>query len=262
MGIIESTNKAVRDLEGLHLYHYGASNCAMRVRITLEEKGLEWTSHHLDLLKKEHLTAEYFSINPNGLVPTLVHDGVVIIESNDIIDYLDKTFPDPPLRPADTVQLTQMYEWMERAASIHVKAVKTHIYEKTVRGRMAQSPEEEKAYRQLQTNAEVLEFHRKSSANEFSQEELDEARRILDECFRDANQVLSQQDWLAGNELSLADISWMPLHFTLKNMAGFDFSPYPNVRDWSERMSRRDSYRRAIVDWFPKDMPRPRGEAA
>ncbi len=85
MGIITPKNTEVLDFKGLHLYHAGISNCAMRVRVTLEEKDLPWTSHHLDILNKEHQTPEYFGINPNGVVPTLVDDGVVIIESDDII---------------------------------------------------------------------------------------------------------------------------------------------------------------------------------
>ncbi len=253
MGLIEPTDPTVKTLKGLHLYHYAGSNCAMRVRITLEEKGLAWESHHLDLLKKEHLTPQYFAINPNGLVPTLVHDGAVIIESNDIIDYIDRTFPEPPLRPTDPRELQCMYDWLERSASIHVKAVKTHIYERAVRTKMAQTAEEEDTYRDLQTNEELLEFHRKSSSNGFSQEELDTARQILDECFQDADVALANNDWLAGHSFSLADISWMPLHFTLKGMAGYDFSPFPNVEAWTERISSRSSYQRAILDWLPSN---------
>jgi hypothetical protein len=95
--IVTPTNNSVTELTGLHLYHADMSNCSMRVRMVLKEKNLPWTSHHLDLRKKEAVTPEYFGIHPQGLVPTLVHDGVVHIESNDIIEYLDATFPDPPL---------------------------------------------------------------------------------------------------------------------------------------------------------------------
>ena len=84
--IVTPTNKGVTELAGLHLYHADMSNCSMRVRMTLEEKNLPWTSHHLDLRKKEAVTPEYFGIHPKGLVPTLVHDGVVHIESNEIIE--------------------------------------------------------------------------------------------------------------------------------------------------------------------------------
>ncbi len=251
MGVIEPTNVSVKSLKGLHLYHYNMSNCSMRVRITLEEKGLNWESHHIDLFKKENHTPEYFGINPNGLVPTLVHDGVVIIESNDIIDYLDQTFPDPPLRPSDESELERMYFWLEKSASIHVKAIKTHIYEKSVAGKMAHSEEEEESYKKLQTNPELLEFHRKTSANEFTEEEFLNARNTIDSCFREAETQFADSDWLAGSMFSLADISWMPLHFTLKTMAKYDFEPFPRVRAWADRISQRNSYQRAIVDWRP-----------
>ena len=78
--IVNPTNKSVAKLEGLHLFHADMSNCSMRVRMALTEKDLPWTSHHLDLRKKEAVTPEYFGIHPKGLVPTLVHDGVVHIE--------------------------------------------------------------------------------------------------------------------------------------------------------------------------------------
>ena len=87
MTIIVPTNKSVRLLKGIHLYHGNISNCSMRVRMTLIEKGLQWTSHHLDLKKKENISEEYFGINPNGLVPTLIDNGVVHIESNDITNH-------------------------------------------------------------------------------------------------------------------------------------------------------------------------------
>ena len=65
---IETKNKNVRNLTGLHLYHDPLSSCAMRVRMVLVEKKLPWASHVIDLSKMEHATPEYQSINPNGLV--------------------------------------------------------------------------------------------------------------------------------------------------------------------------------------------------
>ena len=54
MVIITPKNKSVEAYEGLHLFHGNISNCSMRVRMTLIEKGLSWTSHHIDLKKKEN----------------------------------------------------------------------------------------------------------------------------------------------------------------------------------------------------------------
>ena len=60
MVVVIPTNKSVEAFQGLHLYHGAISNCAMRVRMTLIEKGLTWTSHHIDLKKKENNMSQTF----------------------------------------------------------------------------------------------------------------------------------------------------------------------------------------------------------
>src|SRR4029077_10816395 len=55
------------------------------------------------------LTPEYLKINPNGVVPTLVHDGTIIVESTVIIHYLDDLFPDPPLMPRAPLDRTRAH---------------------------------------------------------------------------------------------------------------------------------------------------------
>ncbi len=261
MGAVTPTNKEVLGFKGLHLYHAGVSNCSMRVRITLEEKGLKWASHHLNILKKEHITPEYFGINPNGLVPTLVHDGQVIIESDDIIEYLDITFPNPPLRPPAGPDLVVMNEWLHRATAIHIGAVKTHIYEKRMRGQMAQSADQREKYEKLQTNSSLLEFHRKSNDQSFTQQELDEAKATLDECFADLDSALEDQEWLAGGDFSLAYIAWVPLYFTMDVLAGYSFDGLDNVAAWAARIEARPSYKLAVLDWWPEGM-KPLGKRA
>src|SRR5690606_2763237 len=57
---------------------------------------------------------EYAKLNPNHVVPTLVHDGKVIIESTLIIEYLDEAFPDPPLMPSDPYQRAIARLWMKK----------------------------------------------------------------------------------------------------------------------------------------------------
>ena len=250
MPIVAPTNLDVLTFKGLHLYHSGISNCAMRVRITLDEKGLPWESHHLNIGKREHHTKEYFGINPKGLVPTLVHDGTVITESDDIIDYLDNVFPDPPLSPAGEAEQKLMYRWLHRATSIHVKAVKTHIYEKRMAKTMSQDEAARTHYEQLQTDPELIEFHRKSD-NGFSQADIEQAQATLDACFDDLEQLLVDREWIAGGHFSLADIAWMPLYFTLKELAGFLFDNRPNVRAWAERIEARPSFTTAVLDWWP-----------
>jgi glutathione S-transferase len=250
MGIITPSNKAVLDFEGLHLYHADLSNCAMRVRIALEEKNLQWVSHHLNLPKKEHITSEYFGINPNGVVPTLIHDGVVIIESDDIIDYIDQTFPDPPLRPVSDESIKKMFWWMKSAVDIHVKAIKTFIYFHKMQGRMKQTDEQKTTYEGLQTNQELLNFHKQSSTSGFTAEDAKKAEQILDGFFKEADAILKKDKWLAGEQFSLADITWIPLHYTLSG-AGYDFSKFPCVQEWAERIKQKESFKKGVLQWCP-----------
>ncbi|WP_039987450.1 glutathione S-transferase family protein [Paraglaciecola mesophila] len=249
MGIVTPTNKAVLEHKGLHLYHSALSNCAMRVRMTLEEKKLPWTSHHLDITKKEHITPEYFGINPNGVVPTLVHDGVVIIESDDIIDYIDQTFPETPLHPVAAEELESMYWWMKSAVEIHVKAVKTFIYFHKMQGKMKQTDEQKDAYEKLQTNEELIAFH-KNTDKGFTAEQANEAVAMLDHFFKLADGILQNRDWLVGEQFTLADITWVPMHFTLAG-ADYDFSRFPAVQAWASRLQERESFKKGVLDWCP-----------
>ena len=247
---IKPQNKTVLELRGLHLYHAGWSNCSMRVRMTLEEKALPWTSHHLNIRSGEHITPEYFGINPNGLVPTLVHDGDVWIESNDIISYLDDAFPEPRLTPASDTQLVKLSEWMSLASAIHVIAVKTYIYSSGSKNKRRKTAAELERYRKLQTNEELLAFHtRCSSAEGLTEEDRRNAERLLHEAFAQLDAHLSEHSWLAADNFTLADITWVPLQYTLEQ-AGFSFDRHANVMTWSRAIAARPSFQKAVVQWF------------
>jgi ganglioside-induced differentiation-associated protein 1 len=75
--------------KGLHVFHFMGSSCSQKLRIFLNLKGIEWQSHLVDLMTGENFQPWFLGINPRGLVPVLVHDGKVHIESNDIIQYLE-----------------------------------------------------------------------------------------------------------------------------------------------------------------------------
>ena len=85
----------------LELYHDWRSFCSIKVRLCLAEKQLPWESRFIDLMKLEHTSPEYLKLNPNGVVPTLVHDGIAIQESTVINEYLEENFPQIPLMSKD-----------------------------------------------------------------------------------------------------------------------------------------------------------------
>jgi glutathione S-transferase len=180
-------------------------------------KNLPQTSHHLDLRKKEAVTPEYFGIHPKGLVPALVHDGVVHIESNEIIEYLDETFPDPPLQADLPEEREEIRDWLRTATEIHLPAVKTLIYTRKIGKVLRKNAEEDAKYRALQRDPELLAFHAAAtSGNGLPQENVDKAEATLFHLFDEVESELSEHEWLVGDKLSLADISWVPALQNLK----------------------------------------------
>jgi glutathione S-transferase len=85
----------------IELYHNDMSVCAQKVRFVLGEKELKWKSNHLNLRAGDQQKPDYVKLNPNAVVPTLVDNGKVIIESTVIAEYLDDAYPEPRLRPRD-----------------------------------------------------------------------------------------------------------------------------------------------------------------
>ena len=98
----------------LELYHNGVSTCSQKVRMILAEKGLDYTSHPVDLIAGEQHAPAYIKLNPNHVVPTLVNDGAVFIESTLINEYLDEAFPEPPMRPAEPAGRHAVRLWIKR----------------------------------------------------------------------------------------------------------------------------------------------------
>lgn len=86
----------------LELYGFFRSGTSHRVRIALNLKGLAYAYRPVNLRSGEHAHEAYRSVNPQGLVPTLVVDGQVLGQSPAIIEWLEEEFPSPPLLPSDS----------------------------------------------------------------------------------------------------------------------------------------------------------------
>jgi hypothetical protein len=82
----------------LTLYHWEPNANSGKPMLTLAEKGVEYRSHYLDLLKFDQHQPEYLKINPDGTIPALVHGSRVLTESTPMTEYIDEQFEGPPLR--------------------------------------------------------------------------------------------------------------------------------------------------------------------
>lgn len=87
----------------MKLYTFFRSSAAFRVRIALNVKGLQYQSLPRAFAKNEHRAPDYLALNPQGLIPALATDGVVLSQSLAIIEYLNDRHPTPPLLPPDPI---------------------------------------------------------------------------------------------------------------------------------------------------------------
>jgi len=253
MGIVKPVNSSVTSFRGLHLYHAGRSNCSARVRLLLEEKQLSWTSHYVDIYKRANVTPEYFGINPKGLVPTLVHDGQVVVESNDILLYLEEAFPEPSFSPADEEERERMRSWLQRSGDIHMPGIKTYAYARQHAKNVVKTPAEVELYRSLQKDPDLLAFHGKHDlpGQAFTSEDADSAAGLVREALGEMNTILTSADWIVGDAYSLADISWAPSITTLQGV-GFPVDEFPEVMGWYKRITTRSAFIHAVQMWREK----------
>ena len=98
----------------LTLYHNDMSVCAQKVRLCLAEKALPYDSRHLNLRAGDQQQPDYLKLNPKGVVPTLVDDDTVVVESVVINEYIDDAFPKRPLKPNDPAGRAKMRWWTKQ----------------------------------------------------------------------------------------------------------------------------------------------------
>ena len=104
----------------LRLYHYDRSTAAQRVRLLIEEKGLEWESIIVDTARGDvdQLPENYHQMNPKGLVPVVEMNGRGIAESTIILEYLEDAFPETSFRPAAPEDRAEMRQWNYRIGDV------------------------------------------------------------------------------------------------------------------------------------------------
>ena len=110
------------------LYNAPQSTCSQRVRFVLNSKALPFEEVKLNLLKGDQLEPDYLKLNPNGVVPTLDHDGQIVIDLNVIIEYLDEVAPEASFTPEDPVKRAHMRSLMHFIDEMPAAAVRVPTF--------------------------------------------------------------------------------------------------------------------------------------
>jgi len=238
----------------LELYHFHLSVCSQKVRLCLAEKQLEWHGHHVDLMKFENTRVDYVAINPNGVVPTLVHDDRVVIESTVINEYLDDKFSECPLRPKDPWARAQMRTWIKLEDDTGLPNIGTLTLQRLIKPQLLRRSEQAMERMVAEhPDAERARAHQMLVEHDIPDDVLGAAESKLATVLDRMEAALTEGRWLAGADYSLADIAWLPFidRMTLLGMASMiSAEARPALADWYARCRERPAYRTAVVEFL------------
>jgi glutathione S-transferase len=237
----------------LVLHHAWRSSASRRVRLCLEEKGLAYEGHVVDLAKMEHHSPEYLKINPNGVIPALIHDGRPLYESGTICEYLDEVFPDPPLSPDNAYDRATMRNWVRHVDErIHNLIIFNwrHQLQKVAE---LWSDAELAAHLEKIPGKERREAWLRVARRPYTEEERAGARAKLVELLDRMEATLQATRWLAGERYTIADIAVVPFVKRIEE----EIAPeqvaaqfHPRVAGWWAEIQARPAFARADIGPF------------
>jgi glutathione S-transferase len=247
----------------LVLYHHGSSACAAKVRFALAEKALPWESRYVDILRGEQFAPTYVALNPKAVVPTLVHDGAVVVESTVICEYLEETFPGKALYPQSPLERARVRLWTKAVdeelhpACSAITYVVSHRHtilrggglggfeEFVARGAPEGMAARAQKWQWLQHGLEAL-----GAADKI---------RLYDAYLHKMEHALASSEWLAGERFTMADVALAPY---VNRLAALAMEPIwrngrlPRVESWFERVCARPTFAPAFVQWLPVELAR------
>ena len=245
--------REVLDWQGVHLLHFSGSACSQKTRIFLNLKGIDWVSHPVNLGTQQNYTPWFLGINPRGLVPVLVHDGAVHIESNDILAYLDQAFPSPRLISDETREET--LDLLREEDDLHLdlraltmrfvmpkflvekKPNSLETYEHTM-GTVGGVPDPRKEIE--------LGFWRDYARQGISDERATSAARKFQRAYDVLETRLREQPYLMGERLSVVDIAWFIYTHRLRD-AGYPFKRlHPAIHRWYLALLNRKEFSKEV----------------
>jgi glutathione S-transferase len=207
----------------------------------------------VNILAGEQFEDWYRKLNPNCVVPTLIHDGVPICESAVICEYLEDEFPQSPMRPRDSVGRSKMRIWAKDVDSYMQRNIAAVTFPATHRFEVLKlSPEERQAFYDGRAASDPYHAAQKKSWIEDGYQS-DHAQRsifICDSFYQKMEAQLSATPWLAGDEYTIADAAALPyiVRLEMLNYLGWLEMIGTHVLDWYARSKARGSFMPAFYD--------------
>ena len=238
----------------IELYQTAGSTCSQKIRLTLAEKGFpernkDWIEHEVNLGKNEHLDPEYMKLNPNGVIPTLIHDGFAMYESSAIMEYLDEVFPEPTMMPKDVVLRARARAWMRYIDEVPTAAVRVPSFANLFAPmRFAEKSDDEFA-----AHADRLplrkQFYKRMTQKGFGKEDIDHACGQIRQTCERIEKSLDELGgpWILGGQFTLVDAQVTPSIDRMDDLGYEDiWNDLPLMSEWWDRIKARPSYETAF----------------
>lgn len=232
----------------IELYHFWDSFCSFKVRICLEEKGLSWTGHYIDLMAFENLQPDYLAVNKKAVVPTLRHDGTLIPESSIINEFLDDRYPEPGLKPADPLACARMRYWVKVEEDELFTAVRPASLNLMMKQAFAKFSEADlNKLLAAHPRPYLIPMLKKMFLDPPDPKAVQQSQKLLGATLSKMNDELTEAGpWLAGKSYSLADIAAAPVIDRIQRLDMADlWSNLPALKTWVERVTSRPAYKKA-----------------
>ena len=228
----------------LELYNFQQSTCSQKVRFCLSEKGLEWKDTRLDSRTGEQLRPEYLKINPNGLVPTLIHDGNIIIDSSVIMEYLDEVFPETPMVPKDVVKRAWCRKWLRYFEEVPTPAIRFPSFQDYLI-RSFKHLDDDKFEEAAKKRPLRTDFYRRMGTDGFSDRDMNAAMEGLQQAIDRVDAAVADTGgpWIIGDMLTIADACYLPSVDRMDDLGlSHMWDNRPNTAAWYEAIKARPSY--------------------
>ena len=228
---------------GLTLFFWPTSTCSQKVRIVLAEKGIPFTGRILDWKNQEQVSDWYLRINPNGVVPSIVHDGQTVTDSSAIIEYLDEVFPQPALSPVQAVQRAKMRAWMRYFEEVPTVAIRIPSFNRRIVKVMSQMPRGK--FDAITAKLPLRKyFYQEMGQSGFSEQRYAQSVEMLQNCLRRVDAALDDgRKYLLGDDLTLADVVLIPTVVRMEDLGLSDtWRDFGRFSKWYQSIQQRPSF--------------------
>src|SRR5471032_2595321 len=226
------------------LYNAPQSTCSQRVRFVLNAKQLAFEEGKLNLLEGDQLKPDYLKLNPNGVVPTLDHDGAIVIDSTVITEYLDEVAPQASFTPESPVARAHMRALMHFIDEMPAAAVRVPTFN------LAFLPSYQKmSHQDFIAHAESKPIRREfllaMGQSGFPKAEMDAALGRLRRTYERMDREIEKSGgpWLMGKKITLADAAVMPALVRMNDLNMPKWQDLPRIVTWFDNIRAQPAFK-------------------